>query len=298
MRIFVTGANGFLGNYLIPELLKRKYEVIATGKGKCRIKVTDTFVYEEMDFTNVQSVNHVFSTYKPEVIVHAGAISKPDECEDNRELAFDINTQGTINLLKAAKPLNSFFIFISTDFVFDGLKGMYNEKDSPTPVNYYGQTKLLAEEKVKEYVGEWSIVRTVLVYGRPQMGRENLLTLVKKKNENGEVFKVFTDQLRTPTYVEDLASAIVSIIDNKANGIFHISGVDQLSPYEMVIKMADLFGLNKELILPINQNDLKEKALRPPFTGFDISKAKALLNYSPVSFDEGLRKTFEIKNEN
>jgi len=260
MRILVTGANGFLGNYLIQELLKRKHEVIATGKGNSRINANETFIYEEMDFTNIQSVNHIFSTYKPEVVVHAGAMSKPDECEENREFAFNVNTQGSINLLESAKAINSFFIFISTDFVFDGVKGMYNEDDMPAPVNYYGQTKLFAEDKVKEYAGEWSIVRTVLVYGRPQSGRENLLTLVRKKNENGEIFKVFTDQLRTPTYVEDLASAIVSIIDKKAKGIFHISGADQLSPYEMVIKMAYLLDLNKELIIPMTKDDLKEKA--------------------------------------
>ena len=175
---------------------------------------------------------------------------------------------------------------------------MYNEDDVPGPVNYYGQTKLLAEEKVKEYAGAWCILRTVLVYGRPQQGRDNLLTLVKKKNENGELYKVFTDQLRTPTYVEDLAKAIISVMENKATGIFHISGIDQLSPFQMVIKMADLLSLNKELIIPITKDDLKEKAIRPPYTGFDISKAKSFLNYSPVSFDEGLKKTFEIKNEN
>ncbi|MBP8115172.1 MAG: SDR family oxidoreductase [Chitinophagaceae bacterium] len=298
MRILVTGANGFLGNYLIQELLRRKHEVIATGKGNCRIKLNETFVYEEMDFTNVQSVNNVFDRCKPQVVVHAGAMSKTDECEDNRELAFNVNTQGTINLLMAAKSMSSFFIFISTDFVFDGLKGMYNEDDVPGPVNYYGQTKLLAEEKVKEYAGAWCILRTVLVYGRPQQGRDNLLTLVKKKNENGELYKVFTDQLRTPTYVEDLAKAIISVMENKATGIFHISGIDQLSPFQMVIKMADLLSLNKELIIPITKDDLKEKAIRPPYTGFDISKAKSFLNYSPVSFDEGLKKTFEIKNEN
>lgn len=293
MRILITGANGFLSNYLIADLVKRKYEVIATGKGNCRIKANDAFVYEEMDFTEVESVKSVFDKHKPEVVVHAGAMSKPDDCETNKELAYKVNTEGSAYLLDAAKISNSFFIFISTDFVFDGIKGMYNEDDIPAPVNYYGQTKLLAEEKVKEYAGEWSIVRTVLVYGRPQSGRENLLTLVKKKNENGEVFKVFTDQLRTPTYVEDLASAIVSIIDIKAKGIFHVSGEDQLSPYEMVIKMADLYNLNKELILPITKDDLEEKALRPPITGFDISKAKALLNYTSISFDEGLRKTFD-----
>lgn len=298
MRVLVTGANGFLGNYLLSELLKEKHEVIATGKGDCRIKRNEAFVYEGMDFTNAHLVKNVFSIYKPEVVVHAGAMSKPDECEANRELAFNVNTQGTMHLLEAAKSINSFFIFISTDFVFDGVDGMYNENDIPDPVNYYGQTKLLAEEKVKEYAGAWSIIRTILVYGRPQTGRENLLTLVKKKNANGEAFKVFMDQLRTPTYVEDLAKAIVSVIENKATGIFHISGIDQLSPYAMVIKMAHLLSLNKELILPITKYDLKEKAIRPPYTGFDISKAKALLNYSPVSFDEGLCKTFGIKNEN
>ncbi len=294
MKILITGANGFLGYYLSEGLLLKKHHVIATGKGGCRLPFLShkNFIYEEMDFTDKNLVQHILTKHHPDIIVHGGAISKPDDCETNKELAYKINTEGTFNLLNAAHPFGCFFIFISTDFVFDGVKGMYDETAIPSPVNYYGETKLLAEEKVKEYKGVWSIIRTVLVYGKAHSGRDNLLTLVKKKMENGEAYKVFTDQIRTPTYIEDLTDAIIRVIEKKANGIFHISGDDKLSPYQMVMRMADLLYLNKELIGEITADDLVQPAKRPLITGFDISKAREVLKYSPISFEEGLRKTF------
>lgn len=294
MRVLITGANGFLGHYLIEKLLQKQINVIATGKGICRLPfaTNSLFVYEQMDFTNPLSVQYVISKHEPTVIVHAGASSKPDECEANQQKAFEVNTQGTENLLTSAKDNNAFFIFISTDFVFDGEKGMYVEDDIPNPVNYYGTTKLLAEKNVIKYEGAWSIVRTVLVYGKPNSGRNNLLTIVKEKIESGEGYSVFNDQQRTPTYVGDLADGIIAIIEKNANGIFHISGMDILSPYEMACKTADLLGLNKKLIKEITEQDMQQFARRPSKTGLNISKAIELLDYCPISFDEGIKKTF------
>lgn len=109
----------------------------------------------------------------------------------------------------------SFFLFVSTDFVFDGETGTYTEADIPNPVNFYGKTKAEAEDAVKEYDYEWAIVRTSLVYGQPIGGRSNLLTVVQQKLNNGEKYKVVNDLVRTPTYVEDLAAGIVSIIEKR-----------------------------------------------------------------------------------
>jgi len=294
MKVLITGANGFLGHYLVSLLLQKGYEVIATGKGNNRLPFSNSekFVYTEMDFTNPFVVNDIFDTHKPEIVVHAGAVSKPDECELNQKEALRINTEGTVTMLSNAAKHKCFFIFISTDFVFDGEAGMYTEVDSPNPVNFYGKTKLEAEEAVKRYNLDWAIVRTVLVYGKPMAGRSNILTIVKEKLEKGEAYSVVDDQVRTPTYVEDLAAGIIAIMEKRACGIYHLSGINILTPYEMACKTADFLGLDKSLIKRVTAESFSQPAKRPARTGFIIDKAKRELAYSPVSFLEGLKRTF------
>lgn len=294
MKILITGANGFLGHYLVQQLLLKKYTVIATGKGECRLPFTgiDNFDYEPLDFTDPFAVHDLFEKYQPSVVVHAGAMSKPDDCEKEQWQAYLVNVEGTVTLLTNAEEYQSFFIFVSTDFVFDGKKGMYSEMDIPLPVNFYGKTKLEAEEIVKEYPFDWAITRTVLVYGKPLAGRSNILSIVKEKLEKGEEYSVVNDQVRTPTYVEDLAAGIVAIIEKKATGIYHLSGADILTPFEMAIRTADYLGLDKSLLKKVTAADFTQPAKRPPKTGFNIEKAKKELGYQPLSFAEGLAKTF------
>lgn len=294
MRILITGANGFLGYYLVKKLLEDGHSVIATGKGECRLPFRNAdFFYETLDFTDPFQVNDVFAKHSPEVIIHGGAMTKPDECELNQHEAYRTNVEGTVTLLIDAEDYKAFFIFVSTDFVFDGERGMYSEQDSPSPVNYYGKTKLEAEKSVEEYPYDWTIVRTVLVYGKPQMGRNNLLTIVRDKLSNDEPYSVVNDQFRTPTYVEDLANAICVIAEKKAKGIFHISGKDLLTPYQMAIQTAKLLNLNESLLKKVTAKDFSQPAIRPPRTGFSIEKARNILGYEPLSFEEGLKRTFE-----
>jgi dTDP-4-dehydrorhamnose reductase len=245
-----------------------------------------------MDFTDPFSIHDVFENIKPDVVIHAGAMSKPDECETNQMLAYLVNVEGTVQLLINSADLKSFFVFLSTDFVFDGERGMYDEDDKPNPVNYYGRTKLEAEESVKEYEFNWAIVRTVLVYGKNHSGHSNILKIVKEKLEKGEEYSVVDDQLRTPTYVEDLAKGIVSIIERKATGIFHLSGKDMLTPYQMAIKTAEYLGFDSSGIKKVTAASFSQPARRPAKTGFAIDKARKELGYEPLSFDEGLKKTF------
>ena len=294
MRILITGANGFLGHYLVPVLLDKGYDVLATGKGACRLQLVSqaTFRYTEMDFTDRTAVAVVTDGFKPDVIIHAGAMSKPDECETNQEAALLINTTATGSLLQEAAKHRSFFIFISTDFVFDGNSGMYREEDIPAPVNYYGETKWLAEKKVEQYPFPRAIVRTVLVYGQPLAGRSNILSIVKEKLEAGEIYKVVDDQLRTPTFVGDLANAIAMIAAKTATGTWHISGKDVMTPYEMACSAADYLHLDKTRLLRVTADTFSQPARRPARTGFIIDKAVRELGYNPVSFEEGLKKTF------
>jgi dTDP-4-dehydrorhamnose reductase len=294
MRILLTGANGFLGYYLSKQLIEREHEVIATGRGDCRLPFNghNLFQYESMDFTDPFAVHDVFEKYRPEAVIHAGAMSKVDECEQNQWQAYVTNVEGTVTMLLNAEEHKSFFVFVSTDFVFDGEEGMYKEDDIPNPVNFYGKTKLEAEEAVKEYEYDWAIARTILVYGKPISGKANILTVVKEKLEKGEEYSVVNDQVRTPTFVEDLAAGIISIIERKATGIYHLSGEDVLTPYEMACEVADHLGLNKSLIKKVTAADFSQPAKRPPKTGFIIDKAKKELGFQPMSFKEGLIRTF------
>jgi dTDP-4-dehydrorhamnose reductase len=293
MRILITGANGFVAYYLIKLLLEQKnIIVIATGKGSCRLPFNQkNFIYTSLDFTDAAETKNVITKYLPTHIIHAGAISKPDDCEMNKPLADKINVEGTKNLLNAAQNIHASFLVVSTDFVFDGVTGFCTETDVVNAVNYYGQTKVAAEKLVQQYKYDWSIVRIALVYGKPQLGRNNIVTLVKEKLERGEEYSVFSDQLRTPTYVEDVAKGILLMLQKNANGIYHIAGQDILSPYEIAIATAKYLQLNESLIKNITAADLVQPALRPAITNFNIDKAKKDLGFEPISFEEGLKKT-------
>lgn len=292
--ILITGANGFLGYYLSEMLLQKGMNVLATGKGDCRLPFANSpgFHYSTLDFTDPFNVYDVFEKFNPSVVIHAGAMSKPDECELNQWECYDTNVQGTLNLLANAEERKCFFLFVSTDFVFSGDEGMYKEEDAKNPVNFYGRSKADAEDAVKEYSFDWAIVRTVLVYGMPATGKQNILTIVKDKLEKGESYKVVNDQLRTPTFVEDLAKGITTIIEKEAKGIFHLSGEEILTPYEMACITADFLKLDKSLIKKVTAADFSQPAKRPLKTGFIIDKAKHELDYHPISFQEGLKKMF------
>ena len=293
MNILITGANGSLGHYLVPVLLLKGHTVIATGKGRKRIPIEHEHLrYAEMDITDPYSLHDVFAKYQPEVVVHAAAMSKPDECELNPALAYATNVEATVQLLLNAEEYKSFFIFLSTDFIFDGEKGMYKEEDVAVPVNYYGRTKLEAEEAIKEYACDWNIIRTVLVYGKPPEGKSNLLTIVKEKLETNQEYSVVDDQVRTPTYAGDLAEAIATVIDKKVTGIFHISGSERMTPYEMAVRLAEHLRLNKGLIKKVTADTFTQPAKRPLNTGFNIDKATRVFKYSPISFNTGIRKIF------
>ena len=205
--------------------------------------------------------------------------------------AYIVNVEGTVTTLLNAAEQKCFFIFISTDFVFDGETGMYREDDDTRPVNYYGRTKMEAEDAVREYEFDWSIVRTVMVYGKPVMSRPNLLSVVREKLEKAESYSVFDDQFRTQTYVEDLVEGIVKIIDQRATGIYHLCGKDMLTPYEMAVRTADFLQKERSLIKRVSADSFHQPAKRPARTGLNIDKAITELGFDPVSFEEGLRKT-------
>ncbi len=299
MKIAITGTNGLLGQHLVRLLLSKGYQVVALAKGNDRSfnESHPGYKYYSVDISDDLNLHVLLCIEKPDILVHAAAITQVDECELNEKKCWDVNVQGTVRALVAAEFYSKHFIYVSTDFVFDGRKGNYSETDETSPISYYGVTKLQAESFVTDCEIPWAIVRTCLVYGNALSGtRSNIISWVKQNLEQNKPIKVVCDQVRTPTYVEDLAEGILLIIEKKAEGIFHISGKDVLTPYEMAIRTADNFGLNKLLIGKVDASLFVQPAKRPPKTGFDISKARRELGYEPVGFEEGLKKMFENVN--
>ena len=297
MRILITGANGLLGQYTVTQFADAGHEVVATGRGACRLPDNGKpYQYIDLDITDREGVLAYVAAIRPEVIVHAAAMAQPDACELNREACYDSNTNATLYFRKAAETVNAKMIYISTDFIFSGDDEHYRETDKPAPVNYYGETKLAAEQIVRQSKINWAIVRTVLVYGNILSGtRSNIVTWVKENLEKENPIKVVSDQVRTPTYVEDLACGIHLIVEKNAMGIYHLSGKEVLTPYEMAVQVADYFGLNKTLMEKVDASVFTQPAQRPLKTGFIIDKAEKELGYSPVSFMQGIRKMFPGK---
>ncbi len=290
MKIFITGANGLLGQKLIKLFLEKEVPFVATSSGKSRVEhLTDN--YCELDITNENQVKHVLESIQPTCIINTAAMTNVDACEDEREKAYSINVEGVKNLLNHSEQMNAHFIHLSTDFIFDGEKegGMYTEEEAPSPLSYYAETKLESESIVKKYKGKWSIIRTVLVYGIVEnMSRSNIILWIKKSLEDKKPINVVNDQYRTPTLAEDLAYGCYLCTKKTEEGIYNISGKDLLTPYQIANRIADFWNLDKNLITPVSSDVLSQKAKRPPFTGLNIGKAKNTFGYNPHSFEEGL----------
>lgn len=284
-KIFITGVNGLLGQKLVAQLIQRgNFEIIGCGRGECRLPL-DGFEYISLDITDEERVKEVIGAVKPEIIIHGAAMTNVDECELNQEAAYIANVKATEYLLRAVEEIKSHFIFVSTDFIFSGKEGPLDENAVGEPVNYYGQTKLEAENLVKASSTKWAIVRTVLVFGiAHDMSRSNIILWVKSSLESGKQIQVVDDQYRTPTLAEDLAEGCILVAEKGAEGIFNISGPDFLTPYEMAIITADYFGLDKSLISKVDSKTFTQPAKRPLKTGFILEKARKELGFEPKTF--------------
>ncbi|HRN56266.1 MAG TPA: SDR family oxidoreductase [Agriterribacter sp.] len=260
MKILITGANGLLGQNAVQQLSIAGHDVIAAGRGICRLPAAGKpYRYTAMDITDQKSVLAQVTAIRPDVIIHAAAMAQPDTCELNKEACYDTNVKATRYVTDAAAAVHAKLVYISTDFVFSGDAGPYRETDQPAPVNYYGATKWEAEQMVQQGSINPAIVRTVLVYGNILAGtRSNIVTWVKENLEKGNPIKVVSDQVRTPTYVEDLVRGIQLIVEKNAAGIYHISGRDVLTPYDMAVQVADHFGARR-CVYPAGAPPLKNR---------------------------------------
>lgn len=290
MKILITGSNGLLGQNIVQQLIQSDIEFLATSKGENRISNLPLSNYQKLDITNPQEVNGIVKSFQPTVIINTAAMTNVDACESDREACWVMNVNAVKYLVAACEKNDIHLIHLSTDFVFDGENGPYKETDLPNPLSYYGKSKFEAEKIIQNSnLKKWAIARTIIVYGVvEQMSRSNVVLWAKSALEKGEPINVVDDQFRSPTHASDLAKGCLLIAEKEAQGIYHISGKEVMSILELVEKVADYYSLDKSIISSIKSTTLNQAAKRPPYTGFNLEKAKQDLGYNPVSFEEGL----------
>lgn len=288
--VLVTGSNGLLGQKLTEKVLNEGgVNLVATSKGENRYPVKEGYQYASMDILNADEVRTVIEEYKPDVIIHTAAMTNVDTCHEQRELAYQLNVEAVDTLVKLCEEHNIQLVHLSTDFIFDGENGPYDELAAVNPVSYYGETKLKAEELIKNSKAKWVILRTILVYGIvSDMSRSNIVLWAKGALEKGQPLNIVNDQWRMPTLAEDLADICFLAIEHDAQGVFNASGNDLMSISELVAKVADYWDLDKSLINEVSGDTLNQAAKRPKKTGFILDKSMTELNYHPHSFEEGL----------
>lgn len=289
-RLLVTGVNGFLGQHLCIFLKSAGYEVIATGRGESMLLCSEEVQYVATELTNNEEVKSLVKKYKPDVIIHNAALSKPDECNANKDLCIKSNVESTRFLLREGAE---HFIYISTDFIF-GEDGPHSEDAQPAPLNFYGESKLAAEQLVKESGLKNIIVRPAFIYGKIWTGiKPTFLHWIKNSIEQQKIINVVSDQLRTPTLVTDICKGIEKIIVKEATGSMHLAGKDVISPYDMAMKTAKVLQLDASFINKVNSETFPEPVKRARRSGLKIDKATRELQYEPVSFEEGVKLTFQ-----
>ncbi len=290
LKILITGANGLVGQTLVRKcLLLSGYNILATSASECKIREFDPVRYRQMDITDKVLVTEVFEDFRPDVVIHCAAMTQVDPCELDPDVCDRVNIEGTRIVAKASENIGARFIYLSTDFVFDGLKGPYSEDDEPGPVSVYGWSKLQGEFITKSLKVPWVIVRTILVYGVTfSMNRSNLVTWVRDSLTRNSPVRVVEDQFRMPTLVDDLAEGIIRIIEKEKTGIFHLSGPEMISVYNFALEIARFFGLDESLITNIPSVSLNQPGKRPVSTGFCLDKAIEELEYYPKNIQDGL----------
>lgn len=293
MKILLTGSNGFLGQHLTQFLSDKGYDVLAVSRGAQRIPV-GKFLYQSVDLTQKQSVKQAFDAFKPELVIHAAAMSKPDECHLDQAACLLHNVTATEHLVECAARTAARFLYVSTDFIF-GENGPHSETAVPNPLNFYGKSKWMAEEKLRASGLNYHIIRPVFIYGKHWEGmRPSFIQWVDQNLSAGKPIKVVADQLRTPSYVQDLCKGIELVFSGPNNIEYHLAGKDIISPFEMALTVARVRNLDSNLITAVTADSFPELVQRAKFSGLKIDKAVQELGYAPVDFETGVRWSFDL----
>jgi dTDP-4-dehydrorhamnose reductase len=283
-KLLVTGASGLLGNKIV-ELAKNDHTVIPLHKTKPLHSNS-----LKLDITDAIEVLNLLHKLKPDAVIHTASETNVDKCETKKEHAWKINVEGTSNISLACSKANAKLVYISTDYIFDGEKGLYIEEDKPNPINYYGATKLEGENQVVQHCKNYAILRTSVLYGWHPW-KQNFATWVINSLKQGKEITVVKDHYNTPTLADNLAEMALEAVQKDLQGLYHASGSERISRYEFALQIAKIFNLDSSLIKPIKMSQLTAwVAKRPRDSSLNIDKIQKQLKTKPLNITEGLNR--------
>jgi dTDP-4-dehydrorhamnose reductase len=286
LKLFITGGSGLFGSKLAQKAIAKGIEVYS-AENRSQCLYGNSF---KLDITDKEAVSRVIGKIKPDAIVHAASLTDVDKCELNKDLAWKINVDGTKNILQSIDETNPFLVYISTDYVFSGEKGCYVESDAADPVNYYGLTKLIAEELVQTR-DEFLIARPSVIYGSSAAtGKINFALFVLEKLRKGEKVKAVSDQWNTPTLNTNFADMTIEAIERRLTGVYHLCGATRISRFDFARKIAETFYLDETLIEKACSEQFCWPAKRPQDSSLDTSKAQRALTCKPLKIIEALEQ--------
>ncbi|MGL5681491.1 MAG: SDR family oxidoreductase [Marinifilaceae bacterium] len=288
-KILLLGANGFIGRRVLLALCN-EFEMFAVS-ANADICPSTNYTFMQCDMQNITAMEQLLHHINPDIIINTAAVSSPDFCEQNKDIATAINVDAVKVMADYSEAHNVRVLHLSTDFVFDGLKKeLYTEQDATGPVNFYGVTKDESEKYLLSKLSNAAVIRVEVVYGNVFAGQHsNIVLLVKQRLQAGQTIRVVNDQFRTPTFVNDVVDGIVRILKNEASGIYHICGKELMSIAQLAYGVADFWNLDSTLIEPVSTQEMKEATPRPQYSGMSIAKASRDLGYEPHSFVESLQ---------
>ena len=282
-KFLVTGSAGLIGTQIVKDLVEMNFEVYS-----CYTKnKPNAGISKHLELSEENEIRIVLNEIKPDIVIHLGAITDVDQCEEQKEIALLINEKATQILAEESVKINAFFIYVSTDYVFDGKVGMKNEEDTPNPINFYGKSKLNGEGALKKLIPSCLIIRTSTPFGlHPK--KKTFPLWVKENLELKNEIPVVIDQFTSPTYVPNLSKMIIEVAIKKNIGIIHLAGRTRISRYEFARKIAEKLDLDPNFLKPIKMADMKWRAERPEDSSLDVSKAYSTLDNKPQDIEESL----------
>ena len=283
MKFLVTGSAGLVGSQVVKDLTKQNHTVYSCYHDEKPSHGTSI----QLDITDQDKIIQILQEIKPDRIIHLAAMTNVDQCETQQELAILLNAKSTEILAKQAAKQNAFFVYVSTDYVFDGIKGMKKEDDSTNPLGFYGKSKLEGELTLNKLASSWCIARTSTPFGIHHK-KKSFPLWVQESLEAKKEIPVLVDQLTSPTYVPNLSKMLIEVATRQITGVIHLAGATRISRYELAELVADKLSLDKKFLIQTNTDEMNWKAQRPKDSSLDVSLAAEILNEKPQEIEHSL----------
>ncbi|MET0404673.1 MAG: SDR family oxidoreductase [Cystobacter sp.] len=288
MRFLVTGSNGLVGSRVCALLEKAGHEVTGLGRGPRR--TAGQYAYVECDLTREQDVARAIEAAAPEAILHPASMTEVDTCEREPEQAFAANVTAPAAVARSARKLGAHLVHVSTDYVFDGEHGPYDEQALPNPRGVYALTKHMAEQAARTFVPGCAIARTAVVYGWPAAGRANFGAWLVGTLEKGQQVRLFEDQFVSASFADSVAAMVAELGERRLGGIWNTCGADVVDRVSFGRALCEVFGFDPSLIVPTRLADMKLASPRPLRSGLKVDKVRSQLSAQPLPLSESLKR--------